>query len=256
MNLTRRSAPLQGLQFSEVSNPRSFQKDPRFGWGFFGHRYQLYSSAQPHEGYRIMHRWGEAARASYAVFTSNVDGHFLRAGFAERRVYECHGSIHYLQALDPRLSSAIWPAEPHLAGLRVDPDTFLADADTLPYCPPEAGAGEGKLARPNILMFGDYGFVGDRTSEQQERYEAVVATWRRDARVVVIEVGAGLAIPTVRYASEAILDGFPNATLLRINPAEPQGPGNTVSIPAGGLEALTLLDAAIGGAAGIGAGDK
>ena len=252
--LTRPRAPSQGLQFSEVSNPRSFQKDPRFGWGFFGHRYQLYSSAQPHEGYHILRRWGEAARVSYAVYTSNVDGHFLRAGFPERRVYECHGSIHYLQALDPRLSTAIWPAEPHLAGLRVDPATFLADADTLPYCPPEAGA--GALARPNILMFGDFGFVEDRTSEQQERYEAVVAAWSTDARVVVIEVGAGLAIPTVRYASENILDSFPNATLLRINPAEPQGPGNTVSIPVGGLEALTALDGAIGGAAGIGAGNK
>ena len=239
-----------------MSNPRSFQKDPRFGWGFFGHRYQLYSSAQPHEGYHLLRRWGEAARASHAVFTSNVDGHFLRAGFNERRVYECHGSIHYLQALDPRLSSAIWPAEPHLAGLRVDPATFLADADTLPYCPPESGAAAGALARPNIMMFGDYGFVEDRTSEQQERYEAIVETWNKSARVVVIEIGAGLAIPTVRHASENILDDFPNATLLRINPAEPKGPGNTISIPTGGLEALTLLDAAIGGAAGIGAGDS
>jgi hypothetical protein len=69
-----------------------------------------------------------------------------------------------------------------------------------------------------------------------------VAALPRDARVVVIEIGAGCAIPTVRNASENILDDFPRATLLRINPAEPEGPGRTVPIAAGGLEALSLLD--------------
>ena len=199
-----------------------------------------------------MRRWGGAARLGYAVFTSNVDGHFLRAGFEETRVLECHGSIHFLQALDPRKSSAIWPAAPHLAGLRVDPTTFLADADTLPYCPPESGAGDGALARPNIMMFGDFGFQEARTEAQEVQYNALVEAWPKDTRVVVVEIGAGLAIPTVRHASENVLDMFPNATLLRINPAEPQGPVGTIEIPAGGLDALTQLDAAISGAAGIG----
>ena len=218
---------------------------------------QLYTSAQPHEGYHILRRWGDAVGPlGFAVFTSNVDGHFLRAGFAEERVLECHGSIHFLQALDPRCSAAIWPAEPQLARLRVDRVTFLAEADSLPYCPPGTGAAEGTLARPNILLFGDGNFVGRRTDEQEARYDAVVRAWPADAKVVVIEVGAGLAVPTVRFASERVLDDFPRATLLRINPAEPQGPGNTVAIAAGGLEALTMLDKEIGGAAGVGAGRR
>ena len=49
-----------GLSFQDCSNPKSFMKDPRFGWGFFGHRYQLYTSAQPHEGYHILRRWAAA----------------------------------------------------------------------------------------------------------------------------------------------------------------------------------------------------
>lgn len=222
--------------------------------GFFGHRWQLYSTAQPHEGYHILRRWGETlGDGGSAVFTSNVDGHFLRAGFPEHRLVECHGSVHFLQALDPRKSSAIWPAEPQLRSLRVDHSTFLADGDTLPYCPPESGAGSGVLARPNIMMFGDYGFIDTRTEAQEKRYKGTVAAWSREKRVVVIEVGAGKAIPTVRHASENVLDDFPNATLLRINPAEPDGPGNTVSIPMGGLDALSLLDKEIGGPSGVGA---
>ena len=85
-----------------------------------------------------------------------------------------------------------------------------------------------------------------RTDAQEKRYIAFEQSLPRDARVVVIEVGAGMAIPTVRNMSENILDDFPNATLLRINPAEPQGPGNTVEIPVGGLEALTALDKCVG----------
>ena len=58
----------------------------------------------------------------------------------------------------------------------------------------------------------------------------------------------------VRDTSEAVLNDFRNAVLLRINPAEPEGPApRTISIPAGGMAALQLLDQAIGGAAGIGA---
>lgn len=30
-----------GLSFTDVSNPQSFLEDPKFGWAFFGHRYQL-----------------------------------------------------------------------------------------------------------------------------------------------------------------------------------------------------------------------
>lgn len=30
-----------GLSFTDVSNPQSFLTNPKFGWAFFGHRYQL-----------------------------------------------------------------------------------------------------------------------------------------------------------------------------------------------------------------------
>ena len=72
--------------------------------------------------------------------------------------------------------------------------------------------------------------------------------------MVVIEVGAGLGVPTVRYESEEILDRFPSATLLRVNPSEPEGPKGTISIPMGGKAALEMLDREIGGDAGIGSG--
>ena len=88
---TRHNA--QGLSFSDCSNPKSFRQDPRFGWGFFGHRWQLYSAAVPHAGYDIMKAWGAAAQRGHFVFTSNVDGALyerdLPSAPAPRRWRQC-----------------------------------------------------------------------------------------------------------------------------------------------------------------------
>jgi NAD-dependent SIR2 family protein deacetylase len=79
-----------GLKFTDLANPDWFEHDPPLAWGFYGHRYNLYRRTQPHEGFQILHQWAAAKPAGYFVFTSNVDGHFQRAGFAEDRVLECH----------------------------------------------------------------------------------------------------------------------------------------------------------------------
>jgi len=48
----------------------------------------------------------------------------------------------------------------------VDKETFLVDEANLPKCP----RGCGSILRPNVLMFGDYGWIGDRTEEQENRW--------------------------------------------------------------------------------------
>lgn len=54
---------------------------------------------------------------------------------------------------------------------------------------------------------------------------------------MVIEIGAGTEIPSVRHLSESM-----NADVIRINPRESQGTNNVVSIPFGGIEALLEID--------------
>jgi NAD-dependent SIR2 family protein deacetylase len=46
----------------------------------------------------------------YAVFTSNVDGQFQKAGFDQGVMHECHGSIHHLQCLND-CKSGVWSAD-------------------------------------------------------------------------------------------------------------------------------------------------
>src|SRR3954465_1955767 len=47
-----------GLSFESIAPPEHFALDPAFGWGFSGHRTNLYRPTRPHEGFAILRRWG------------------------------------------------------------------------------------------------------------------------------------------------------------------------------------------------------
>lgn len=221
----------RGQQFAEISTPHWFQSDPALAWGFFGHRLNLYRDTAPHAGFQILRRWGESRPLGCFVFTSNVDGHFHRAGFSEEQILECHGSIHYLQCADG-CQASIWPA----AGLVVDVDGSTIRCRSEPPACPRCGA----IARPNILMFGDYEWLRARYDEQRQRYDR----WLRrlaGRRVVAIELGAGRAIPTVRWECER--HGWP---VIRINLREADPPRRGIALPCGALDALRRIDARLG----------
>lgn len=222
----------RGKQFHEMSNPRWFVDDPKLAWGFFGHRMNLYRAAVPHGGYTILRKWAET-RPSF-VFTSNVDGQFLKAGFDADALVECHGTITMLQCVDSACVQELWPTADLVVD--VDPDTIRATSP-LPTCPTC-----GKLARPNILMFGDGTWRDERTSEQEARLNAWLAQ-HRGKRIVAVEMGAGLAVPTVRMTSEQLSDA-----LVRINPREPEVPrdADDVGLPHGAFHALTEIDKLLG----------
>lgn len=167
------------------------------------------------------------------VFTSNVDGQFQAAGFPDDAVAECHGSIHFLQCgID--CGRPVWPASG--VSVRVDPASMRAMAP-LPSCP-ECGA----LARPNILMFGDAEWVPDRSAEQMRAHNVWLRGMRPSGvRLVVVELGAGTAIPTVRR--EAELASAASGALIRINVREPGvRHGRGVGIAAPAAAALLALD--------------
>lgn len=220
-----------GLSFVECANPRHFAEDPSFGWGFYGHRTNLYRDTVPHEGFQIIRKWIEMNRAEYFVVTSNVDGQFQKAGYADDRILEVHGSIHWLQCQTP-CNSTIW----------LNDEAIGINEATMRARPPLPRCHEcGEVSRPNILMFGDWSWLPDRTRMQEGAFERYL-TSHAGRRIAVIEMGAGSAIPTIRATSERIGWGFEHATVIRINPREPEINPPHISIPCGALEGVRSID--------------
>jgi len=218
-----------GLSFIQAANPEHFERDPLFGWGFYGHRTNLYRQTIPHQGFTLLQDWCKRLQIDSFVVTSNVDGQFQKAGFGEDSVLEVHGSIHHLQCTVP-CKQNIWPNNE-----QIEIDETTMRAEVAPQCPSCK-----RVARPNILMFGDYSWLHQRTSEQENNFDSFLQL-NQNGAMVVIEMGAGSAIPTIRSLSER-LGHRQRTTVLRINPREPQIGAPHLSFSCGAVAALSSID--------------
>ena len=63
-------------------------------------------------GFAILRRWAGRVLCGGFVYTSNVDGHFQRAGFDPDRVVEVHGTIGAMQCLSD-CGIGIFPSDPY-----------------------------------------------------------------------------------------------------------------------------------------------
>lgn len=226
------------LDFMDVASPRTFKNDPKLAWGFYGHRLNLYRQTIPHQGFDILRGWCDRMLFGSWVFTSNVDGQFQKAGFPEDAIHECHGSIHQLQCMS-NCTLGTWSAKHYLPSVNTETCQLLNELPACPHC--------GGLARPNILMFGDENWQylqSEMQRRSEDRWLAMLE--ENNARVVVVEVGAGTAIPSVRHFSQRIIHEY-GGRLVRINPREYQVPSSyDVGINTGSLEALKAIEQHMG----------
>lgn len=220
-----------GINFYSAANPVHFSRDPAFGWGFYGHRTNLYRATRPHAGFALLHQWARRFALPCFVVTSNVDGQFQQAGFSEDKLLEIHGSIHHLQCSRP-CSQAIWPNR----------ETFAIDETSMrchqvPHCP-QCGA----VVRPNILMFNDFCWIDERSAAQERALDHFLSQQRQHRhRRLIIELGAGTAVPSIRRLSLQLAEQADDR-VVRINPREPQIAAPHLSLPLGALAALQAID--------------
>ncbi len=221
-----------GISFVDMANPMWFQRKPHLIWGFYGHRLNLYRRTNPHKGFSKVLEIANQKPGKYFVFTSNVDGQFQKAGYDDERIEECHGSIHHLQCTGPCCYD-IWDASDN--NIIVDEEVFEAQ-EPLPSC-----VHCSALARPNILMFGDWNWISNRTDDQSRRYgQWLYEIAKEGYKLAIIEMGAGEAVPTVRMNSEAAAGKY-NATLIRINPRDYHTPSGNISIPLSSAEGVSQI---------------
>lgn len=193
--------------FVNMVSGHTFLSDPSFAWGFYGHRYNLYNNAIPHEGYdKLLHLLNK--KQDYFVVTTNVDGLFLKSGLDKNHLHEAHGSIHKLQCSNTckRIAWDIYDMD-----FNIDYSTMAA-LEPLPICP-----SCGSVSRPNIFISGDNdeSYIWEESQDSASLFRA----WRRknkDKKIVILEIGVGvdgLKKHITQHSNE-----FNDSTLIRINP--------------------------------------
>lgn len=208
------------MGFTDIANPAAFRANPELAWGFYGHRLNMYRETVPHQGFEVLREIGGNMPDGMFVFTSNVDGQFQKEGFDPGEICEVHGSIHFLQCMK-NCAGDIWPANDFLPEIDNENCLLLSPLPRCPEC--------DRIARPNILMFGDCDWNDRRMARQQRE----MGDWlERVAQLVVIELGAGTAITSVR-----MMGAQTGAPMIRINPREP-----AVSQPGSVGLAMTALE--------------
>lgn len=214
------------MAFADIASPETFLSDPLLAWGFYGHRLNLYRQTVPHAGFQLLRDWAATIRHGAFVVTSNVDGQFQKAGFDPGRILEIHGSIHHQQCLQT-CCNVIWPADAE--PLQIDRDNCRL-LSPLPRCQACGG-----IARPNILMFNDWHWLSPRTEQQRAKLDQ----WLNQVkRPLVIELGAGIAIPSIRRIGER--HGW---ALIRINPRDSTvSESQQIALPMSALAGLQAID--------------
>jgi len=158
--------------------PNAFREAPRAAWGAYGQRLTACRQIDPHPGYAILRRWADATPQGAFVYTSNVDGHFAKAGFAADRVVEAAGSLHWLQC-GKACTPELWSADAFNPTIKAEGGLLAGIVPTCPHC--------GSVARPNVSLAKDWDWVPNRTMHQH----ALLSSWLMAMkRLVVVEVGA------------------------------------------------------------------
>ena len=215
-----------GLAFEQIASPAAFARDPTLAWGFYGHRLALYRRTVPHAGFAMLQQIGAALHGGLFVFTSNVDGQFQKAGFDAQALVEVHGSIHHLQC-QHGCRNDIWSAERFEPQVDEDACRLCNEAPRCHVC--------GEVARPNILLFDDWDWLGGRTAGQAARLDEWTRRQRRPP--LTIEIGAGTGVITVRNFAERA-----GGALIRINPdAEPALPAGVLHLRCGALAGIAAI---------------
>ncbi len=95
----------------------------------------------------------------------------------------------------------------------------------MPFCPKCH-----RLARPNILMFNDWGWINTYTTIGRAWFEQWI---EQVSKFIVLEIGAGTGLPKIRQISCAV-----EAPIIRINPQCADDNDVEIALPYGALDGL------------------
>jgi NAD-dependent SIR2 family protein deacetylase len=197
-----------GISFEDSAMPSWFRIDPQEAWMFYGYRTNLYKKAIPHKGFYLLKDF--VSDKNHFIITSNIDNMFQKAEFDSNKIYEMHGNLFTLQCTK-------------VNGLFYELGCFNSYKNEkytgdVPIC--DCGC----ALRPNIQMFGDHQWNSSFYDLQEKKLKEFIKNIENET--LIIEIGAGTALPFIRNYSETLKRTIGGSFFVRINLFECQGNAN------------------------------
>jgi len=206
--------------FIKFSSGNAWHNMPLEAWNFYISRFIAYSDLTPHRGYYDLKKLLDDLEKDVYVMTSNVDGHFEKAGYPADKIYTIHGDLKNIQCSN-KCCRDIYPM-PEFTEL-------LTTLEQAPHCNKC-----GSVMRPVVMMFNDPWMV--TTDIDLQSMACLHWTMSKD-NIVGIEIGAGLAVPSLRIYGEER-----TKTLIRINPHDYQvNRPQDIAIEASAIDGIDTL---------------
>jgi NAD-dependent SIR2 family protein deacetylase len=237
----------KGYTYNDISDSKAFLENAEYSWGWYAEQMQIYLEATPHLGYHLIKKYIEDNKLEYFIFTSNVDCMWKKAGFDKNKILEYHGSLDYLQSLSKH--GPVWETDLNeIKNIKYDKVTYKCDVSTIPK-----SKYDNQYARPNVCLFNDKKYFNTTRFYEIDKIfsEWYITMSKLNKRIVVLEIGAGIIVPTIRERSETFIKDYlinvdvdnkeDYAKLIRINPVYTNVPEGHISISLTGLKALELL---------------
>ena len=223
----------QGMDYGDLCRISCLTSKPALFYGFWGSCFNAYQTAKPHAGYQILKQW--LSTKDYYIYTSNVDGHFRHEGFLAHRMDEMHGAIDTWLRVRPD-DGTILEDEPPVV---LDQSFSFPVSDELEISPKDVAdlfvdrynntskeannqndtantrsSSAPLLFRPAVLLFDDGWSVHEamglsKSSDQYQAWEEEMeAKMELDSslKLVVLEIGCGIKVPSVRNECEDVIE--------------------------------------------------
>jgi NAD-dependent SIR2 family protein deacetylase len=220
-NAARKKAGLrQADDWFSFSVPEMFGKETAAeAWQYWRWR-MLRALVKPAADYEaLMQIVDYFGRDKVFVQTSNCDMLHERAGMSADAVFEIHGSLGRLQCSDKCCETLYTVDTVFLTRLEQEPDW-------VPQC-----SKCSSCLRPNVMIFGDGTLVHSEIRRQEANLRQFKKRFEDDSKKksslrkgnwVVLEVGAGTVVPSIRFEAEGLAaraDETAGGGLVRINPS-------------------------------------
>ena len=146
----------------------------------------------------------------YFVITTNVDGQFLKSGFAKDKVFEVQGSLSKIQCSVGCHNKLYNDLDLVQKMLKEDKDCKIPTS-LVPYCP---RCGE----KMDVNLRKDMYFVEDKNWNKLNSNYSSFLDENKNKKVVLLELGVGFNTPgIIRFPFEKLALNYDDIYLIRVN---------------------------------------